>query len=151
MAATTVSFGDLPALAGRELGATAFRQLTQDQINTFAEATGDHQWIHTDPGRAARGPFGATIAHGHLTLALAIPFWTELLEVTGVTTKINYGLDKVRFIAPVAVGSRIRMHGTVAAVTEVSGGYQIGVHQVIEIEGASKPAVVAHAIYRFLA
>ena len=101
--------------------------------------------------RAAEGPFGAPIAHGFLTLSLAIPFWTELLDVTGVATKVNYGLDKVRFPAPVKVGSRIRMSATIATVTEIPGGVQIGVDQAIEIEGGTKPAVVAHGLYRFYA
>ncbi|MGO4103856.1 MaoC family dehydratase [Leifsonia sp. YAF41] len=151
MATTTVSFDELTALEGRELGYTDYREVTQQQINTFADATDDHQWIHTDPVRAADGPFGAPIAHGFLTLSLAIPFWTELLDVTGVATKVNYGLDKVRFPAPVKVGSRIRMSATIATVTEIPGGVQIGVDQAIEIEGGTKPAVVAHGLYRFYA
>jgi len=151
MATTTVSFEELTALEGRELGYTEYREVTQQQINTFADATDDHQWIHTDPVLAAGGPFGAPIAHGFLTLSLAIPFWTELLDVTGVTTKVNYGLDKVRFPAPVTVGSRIRMSATIASVTEIPGGVQIGVDQTIEVEGGRKPAVVAHGLYRFYA
>lgn len=151
MATTTISFDELTALEGRELGYTDYREVTQQQINTFADATDDHQWIHTDPVRAAEGPFGAPIAHGFLTLSLAIPFWTELLDVTGVATKVNYGLDKVRFPAPVKVGSRIRMSATIATVTEIPGGVQIGVDQAIEIEGGTKPAVVAHGLYRFYA
>jgi acyl dehydratase len=146
---TTIDYAALPTLAGTDLGFSEFRTVTQEQINTFADATDDHQWIHVDPERAATGPFGAPIAHGFLTLSLAVAFWTELLEVTGVTTKVNYGLEKVRFVAPVPVGSKIRMSATIAEVLEVAGGYQLSVDQTIEIEGATKPALVARGLYRF--
>lgn len=148
---TTVSLQDLPGLKGRDLGYTDYREVTQDQVNTFADATDDHQWIHTDPEKAKDGPFGAPIAHGFLSLSLAIPFWGELLEVTGVKTKVNYGLDKVRFVSPVKVGAKIRMSATVTDVTEVPGGFQVGVDQIIEADGEAKPAVVAHSLYRFYA
>ncbi|MBY8871366.1 MaoC family dehydratase [Micromonospora sp. PLK6-60] len=146
---TTIAYDQLADLAGTDLGYTDYRTVTQDQVNLFADATDDHQWIHVDPERARTGPFGAPIAHGFLTLSLAVPFWTELLEVKGVTTKVNYGLDKVRFPAPVAVGSRVRMRAVVAEVVEVRGGYQLAVDQTIEIEGGTKPAVVARGLYRF--
>lgn len=146
---TTIDYSELPTLVGRDLGFSAYRTVTQEQVNTFADATDDHQWIHVDPERAASGPFGAPIAHGFLTLSLAVAFWTELLEVDGVTTKVNYGLDKVRFPAPVTVGSRIRMSAVVAEVDEVPGGYQLAVDQAIEIDGSMKPAVVARGLYRF--
>ncbi|TCB95650.1 MaoC family dehydratase [Micromonospora zingiberis] len=148
---TTIAYDQLTDLAGTDLGYTEYRTVTQEQVNLFADATDDHQWIHVDPERAKSGPFGAPIAHGFLTLSLAVPFWTELLEVKGVTTKVNYGLDKVRFPAPVTVGSRVRMQATVAEVTEVRGGYQLAVDQTIEIEGGTKPAVVARGLYRFYA
>ncbi len=148
---TTIAYDQLADLAGTDLGCTEYRTVTQEQVNLFADATDDHQWIHVDPERASRGPFGAPIAHGFLTLSLAVPFWTELLEVKGVSTKVNYGLDRVRFPAPVTVGSRVRMRATIVEVAEVSGGYQITVDQTIEIEGASKPAVVARGLYRFYA
>ncbi|MEG3636380.1 MaoC family dehydratase [Micromonospora palythoicola] len=148
---TTITYEQLADLAGTDLGYTDYRTVTQDQVNLFADATDDHQWIHVDPERAKNGPFGAPIAHGFLTLSLAVPFWTELLDVKGVTTKVNYGLDKVRFPAPVKVGSRVRMTATVAEVVEVTGGYQIAVDQTIEIEGGTKPAVVARGLYRFYA
>ncbi|MEU6020744.1 MaoC family dehydratase [Micromonospora sp. NPDC047134] len=148
---TTIAYEQLPDLTGTDLGHTEYRTVTQDQVNLFADATDDHQWIHVDPERAKAGPFGAPIAHGFLTLSLAVPFWTELLEVKGVTTKVNYGLDKVRFPAPVPVGARVRMRATIAEVTEVRGGYQIAVDQTIEVEGGSKPAVVARGLYRFYA
>ncbi|MEV6690493.1 MaoC family dehydratase [Micromonospora sp. NPDC051196] len=148
---TTIAYDQLADLAGTDLGCTEYRTVTQDQVNLFADATDDHQWIHVDPERARTGPFGAPVAHGFLTLSLAVPFWTELLEVKGVTTKVNYGLDKVRFPAPVTVGSRVRMRATIAEVAEVRGGYQIAVDQTIEIEGGTKPAVVARGLYRFYA
>ncbi|MBB5827397.1 MaoC family dehydratase [Micromonospora carbonacea] len=146
---TTTTYERLADLAGVDLGCTGYRTVSQDQVNLFADATDDHQWIHVDPERARTGPFGAPIAHGFLTLSLAVPFWTELLEVEGVATKVNYGLDRVRFPAPVAVGSRVRMRATVVEVTEVRGGYQLVVDQTIEIEGGTKPAVVARGLYRF--
>ena len=148
---TTVDIADIATLEGKDLGFTNYLEITQERINTFADATNDHQWIHVDPERAKDGPFGRAIAHGFLTLSLAIPFWDSLLDVTGVTTKVNYGLDKVRFVSPVPVGSRIRMTATVASVSEVSGGWQLGVDQTIEVEGATKPAVVTHSLYRFYA
>lgn len=149
MSTTITTFRELPGLAGTDLGYTDYIEVDQAQIDTFADATDDHQWLHTDQERAKDGPFGMTVAHGFLTLSLAIPFWTELLDVTDVTTKVNYGLDKVRFPAPVTVGSKIRMRATIATVTEIAGGVQLGVDQTIEIEGGSKPAVVAHSLYRF--
>src|SRR5699024_12330483 len=103
------------------LRATSCSSITQAWVNTLADATSDHQWIHPDVERANEGPFGAPIAHGFLTLSLLIPFWSELLDVTGVSTKVNYGLEKVRFTIPVKVGSRIRMHAEVAEVKEVKG------------------------------
>jgi acyl dehydratase len=151
MSVVSVTFAELAALAGRDLGLSDFLEITQERVNTFADATDDHQWIHVDPARAKDGPFGAPIAHGFLTLSLGIKFWSELLEVTDATTKVNYGLDKVRFVSPVKVGAKIRMRAIVATVTEVPGGVQVGVDQTIEIEGAEKPAVVTHSLYRFYA
>jgi acyl dehydratase len=148
---TTVAYADAAGLAGTDLGYTDWLEITQDQVNTFADATGDHQWIHTDPERAKDGPFGGPIAHGFLTLSLAVTFWTELFDLEGVGTKVNYGLDKVRFISPVKVGARVRMTAVIAEVTEVAGGYQFAVDQTIEIEGGTKPAVVARGLYRFYA
>lgn len=144
-----VDFDTLLTLSGKDLGTTDYRQITQEQIKLFADATDDHQWIHTDPERAKDGPFGAPIAHGFLTLSLIIPFWGELFDVEGVTTKVNYGLDKVRFTSPVTVGSKVRMQATIAEVTEVKGGAQIKVNATIEIEGQERPAVVAEFLARF--
>ncbi len=140
---------ELTALAGSELGVTDWLEVGQGRIDTFADATDDHQWIHTDPERAARGPFGAPIAHGYLTLSLFIPLFTDLLDVRGVTTKVNYGLDRVRFPAPVKAGSRIRLRATLASVDEVRGGVQIAVDGTVEIEGGDKPACVLRSLSRF--
>nr|WP_269431757.1 MaoC family dehydratase [Corynebacterium deserti] len=121
-------------------------------VNTFADATDDQPWIHTDPERAKEGPFGAPIAHGFLTLSMLIPFWGELLDVTGVTTKVNYGLDKVRFTSPVKVGSRIRMSAVVKEISEVKGnGLHLVADGTVEIEGQERPAVVATFRTRFYA
>ena len=148
---TTVDYADVAGLAGTDLGFTEWLEVTQDRVNLFADATDDHQWIHVDPERAASGPFGAPIAHGFLSLSLTVKFWSELFDATGVTTRVNYGLDKVRFVSPVKVGARVRGGAVIAEVTEVRGGYQFAVDQTIEIEGADKPAVVARGLYRFYA
>ncbi|MFG2640690.1 MaoC family dehydratase [Streptomyces sp. NPDC048370] len=132
-----------------DLGTSDWLEITQQRVDTFADATDDHQWIHTDPERAAAGPFGAPIAHGCLTLSLFIPLFTGLLDVQGVTTKVNYGLDKVRFPAPVRVGSRIRLVGRLASVDDVPGGVQIAVDGTVEIEGGAKPAAVLRSLSRF--
>lgn len=142
---------ELKAAKGEHLGYTEWRTITQRQVDLFADATDDHQWIHVDPERAKEGPFGGPIAHGFLSLSLTVKFWSELFDLEGVTTKVNYGLDKVRFVSPVKVGDRVRMNAVIAEVTEVPGGYQFAVDQTIEIEGGSKPAVVARGLYRFYA
>src|SRR3954465_5978068 len=105
----------LLSLGGVQLGTTSWVEVTQDQVNTFADATGDHQWIHVDPERAASGPFGGTIAHGYLTLALIIPLWTSLLEIENLGMGVNYGLNKVRFPSPVPVGGKMRLTAHIAA------------------------------------
>ena len=148
---TTIAYSDIPSLAGTDLGVTEWFEITQDRVNLFADATDDQQWIHVDPERAEDGPFGGAIAHGFLTLSLAVKFWSELFDVTGDSTRVNYGLDKVRFVSPVKVGARVRMNAVIDEVTEVRGGYQFAVDQTIEIEGADKPAVVARGLYRFYA
>jgi acyl dehydratase len=152
MTTTANGLDEIKALAGTDLGHTDWLQVSQERVNTFADATDDHQWIHVDPERAAGGPFGGTIAHGYLTLALLIPLMTELLDVTGVRMSINYGLDKVRFPAPVPVGAKIRLRGQVASADEVAGnGVQVTVDFTVEIEGSEKPACVARGIYRHYA
>ncbi|MCG7202397.1 MaoC family dehydratase [Streptomyces arenae] len=151
MSVTVNGLDELKKLAGGDLGTSDWIEVTQERIDTFADATGDHQWIHVDPERAAEGPFGAPIAHGYLTLSLFIPLFTELLDVQGVTTKVNYGLNKVRFPSPVKVGSRIRLAARLAEVEDVPGGVQIAVDGTIEIEGGTKPAAVLQSLSRFYA
>ncbi|MBD0841372.1 MaoC family dehydratase [Streptomyces sp. TRM68416] len=151
MSITVNGLDELKKLAGTDLGTSEWIEVTQERIDTFADATGDHQWIHVDPQRAAEGPFGAPIAHGYLTLSLFIPLFTELLDVQGVTTKVNYGLNKVRFPSPVKVGSRIRLSGRLAEVEDVPGGVQITVDGTIEIEGGAKPVAVLQSLSRFYA
>src|SRR5699024_9349199 len=132
----TVSFDEVANLADTDLGVTEWMVVTQEMIDTFADATNDHQWIHTDMDRAKDGPFGAPIAHGFLTLSLIIPFWSQLFDVTGASIKINYGLDKVRFINPVKVGSRIRMKAEITDIVESKGnGLHLVANTIIEIEG----------------
>ena len=147
--ATAVTYKELLGMEGADLGYSEWLTVTQEQINMFADATNDHNWIHIDPERAKTGPFGVPIAHGFLTLSLVIPLWSELLDPTDVDTRVNYGLDKVRFIAPVPVNSRIRMHAKIDSITEVKGGIQLGVTQTVEIDGSEKPAVIAEGLYRF--
>lgn len=137
------------AAAGQDLGATAWIELTQQRINTFADATGDHQWIHVDPERAKTGPFGACVAHGYLTLSLANLFLPELVSYQRLKMGVNYGCDKVRFPAPVKVGSRLRGRGEVLAAERVKGdGVQLTVRISVEIEGADKPGCVVDTISR---
>ena len=140
------------ALAGQDLGRSDWLQISQEQVQLFADATGDQQWIHVDPERAKDGPFGGTIAHGYLTLALIIPLFNELLELRGVRMSVNYGLEKVRFPSPVPVGSKIRLAGQVVSVEDVSGdGVQMLLDFTIEVDGQDKPACVARAVYRHYA
>jgi acyl dehydratase len=147
---TVTSVDELTALTGKHLGYSAWREITQEQINMFADATDDHQWIHIDPERAAAGPFGTTIAHGFLTLSLVIPMWSEILHFEGGRLAVNYGLNKVRFVSPVPVGSKIRTGATLVSVETVAdGGVQIVVDFVIEREGAEKPSCIAQGLYRF--
>ncbi|WP_225630432.1 MaoC family dehydratase [Streptomyces solaniscabiei] len=152
MPTTAHGIDGLKALGGTDLGRTEWREITQDRVNTFADATDDHQWIHTDPERAKDGPFGGPIAHGYLTLSLIIPLFGELLDITGISMSVNYGLDKVRFPSPVPVGAKIRLHGAVGAVEEVKGnGVQMPLTFTVEVEGSDKPACVAQAVYRHYA
>ncbi|MGI8393246.1 MaoC family dehydratase [Leucobacter sp. W1038] len=148
---TMIPFAELPEYVGKDLGYTDWFEITQDRVNLFADAADDHQWIHVDPVRAADGPFGAPIAHGFLTLSLLIPLQTALFDIEGASTKVNYGLDKVRFVSPVPVGSKVRLTATIAEVLEVPGGLQAVIDVVIELEGGTKPAVVARSLQRFYA
>lgn len=134
---------------GTELGKSSWIEITQEDIDLFAAATRDRQWIHVDPRRAAEGPFASTIAHGYLTLSLVIPLWSELLQVEKVGMAINYGLNRLRFPAPVPVGSRVRLAGKLASSREVPGGVEVSADLTMEIEGQEKPALAAEALYRF--
>ena len=143
------TFAELAELEDTRLGPSAWIEIDQRRIDTFAAATDDHQWIHTDPARAAEGPFGTTIAHGYLTLALIIPLWSQLLDVREARTKVNYGLNKVRFPAPVPVGSKVRATAKLAGVEPVAGGVQVTVDAVIERDGTDKPVCIAQPVFRF--
>jgi acyl dehydratase len=149
---TVKGLDGLKSLVGEDLGHSSWLEITQDMVNTFADATGDHQWIHVDVQRAEQGPFGAPIAHGYLTLSLVIPLFGELLKVEGITMGVNYGLDRVRFPSPVPVGSNIRLAATVVSVEEVAGdGVQTTLDFIVEVEGSPKPACVARPVYRHYA
>jgi acyl dehydratase len=149
MAELTLKRDELRAHVGQRLGASAWHQVTQEQVRLFADATGDHQWIHLDTGRAAAGPFGGTIAHGFLTLSLAPQLVAEVLEVADAAITINYGLNRVRFPAPLPVGSRVRADVTCAAVEDVPGGQQVTYSVTFEREGGEKPVCVAELLLRY--
>jgi acyl dehydratase len=136
-------------LLGQQIGYSEWRAVTQERIDLFADATDDHQWIHVDPEAAKGGPFGGTIAHGYLTLALIPSFLQEVLLVDGMKFGVNYGANKVRFPSPVPVGSDLRMGVTVASVEDLDGEAQVVFEMVIEIRGAPKPACVAQVVYRY--
>jgi acyl dehydratase len=142
---------DLLGAVGRKLGASEWLAIDQARVDQFADATGDHQWIHVDPERAKSGPFGGTIAHGYLTLSLVNSFLPQLLEVRGVSMGVNYGCDRVRFPAPVKVGARVRGVGEVVAAEEVKGGaVQVTVRVSVEVEGSDRPACIVDTISRFM-
>ena len=148
---TLESLSDLAALVGQEVAVSDWITVTQEQVNLFAQATGDHQWIHIDVERAKDGPFGGTIAHGYLTLSLASFFLPQIARYEGFAMAINYGVDKVRFVAPVLVGKRIRAGAEMMEVTDVKGGgIQTKVLITIEIEGSEKPACVIESISRWI-
>ena len=140
---------DLLDAVGKHLGFSDWEAVDQQRIDQFANATGDHQWIHVDPDKAADGPFGKTIAHGYLTLSMANLFLPQVMQVDNTSMGVNYGCEKVRFPSPVPVGSRIRGGGEVMSAEEVKGGIQVVVRMTIEIEGADRPACVVDTISRF--
>ena len=140
----------LSAAVGTHLGYTDWMEVDQTRIDLFAEATGDHQWIHVDRERAAVGPFGTTIAHGYLTLSLTNKMLPDLIRVDGISMGINYGTEKVRFPSPVLVGSRVRGGAELVSVDEVSGGYQAVIRVTVEVEGSDRPACVVDSVSRFL-
>ncbi|HEY6276753.1 MAG TPA: MaoC family dehydratase [Streptosporangiaceae bacterium] len=152
MTVTANGLDELKALAGADLGHTGWLEITQDRVNAFADATDDHQWIHVDTQKAAAGPFGGTIAHGYLTLSLVVHLFSELAEVRGVSMGINYGLNKVRFPAPVPVGSKVRLAARVGAVEDAGvNAVQAVMDCTIELESSEKPACVAQAVFRYYA
>jgi len=149
MTTTTTTIAELPSLKGTELGTSDWFEVTQERVNTFADATGDHQWIHVDVERAtAESPFGGPIGHGYLTLSLVVPMYSQVLSVSDAKMGVNYGLNKVRFPAPVPVGSRIRLTATLNDVTEIAGGLQLVIGAVIEREGGEKPVCIAELVFR---
>ncbi|HEX2550607.1 MAG TPA: MaoC family dehydratase [Nocardioidaceae bacterium] len=146
---TTTTLAELPSLKGTELGTSDWYEVTPESVNLFADATGDHQWIHVDVERATKeSPFGGPIAHGYLTLSLLIPMWKQVLTVTDAKMGVNYGLNKVRFPAPVPVGSKVRARVTLKDVEEVAGGLQNTFAVTIEREGGDKPVCIAEWVTR---
>ncbi len=153
MAISTINgLDELRAAVGRDLGTSDWLEITQDRVNTFADATGDDQWIHVDVERArAESPFGGPIAHGYLTLSLTNFFLPQVVEVTGISSGVNYGVNKVRFPAAVPVGSRVRGQVTLESAEDVRGGVQTTMVITVELEGSEKPACIVEAISRWLA
>ncbi|MEV4915871.1 MaoC family dehydratase [Streptomyces tirandamycinicus] len=150
MALTVHGMAEIAQLAGRDLGRSRWREVTQELVDAFADVSGDYQWIHTDTERAARGPYGRTIAHGYMILSWGVPLFSELLRVSGVGMALNYGTDRVRFPAPVPVGSRVRLHAEVSGIRQVSrGGIAMTRAFTFELEGSEKPACVAQSLTHF--
>ena len=145
--ATQLTIAELEQSAGRDLGTSSWHSVDQEKINLFAQATGDHQWIHVDPERAAEGPFGGTVAHGYLTLSLLPMLMSEVVSVTDAQMGVNYGTEKIRFTAPVPSGSRVRLHAKLQRAERRGPGvvYHVGVE--IEVEGQEKPALVGEVVY----
>ncbi|MDQ1437686.1 MAG: hypothetical protein QOK43_1315 [Acidimicrobiaceae bacterium] len=137
---------------GQHLGYSDWHEVTQDQVNLFADATGDHQWIHVDPERAKKeSPFGGPIAHGYLTISLAPLLLPQVVQVRGISMGVNYGINKLRFPAPVPVGSKLRAGATLSSVEEIPGGAQVTMDITFEVDGQDKPACVAQVVYRYYA
>ena len=143
-----MKISELKDNVGKELGSSSWHEITQARIDTFAQATDDHQWIHVDPDMAAQGPFGTTVAHGYLTLSLAPALMSEIWEFEDVQMGINYGLNRVRFPAPVPVGSKVRATAKLQSVEEIANGVQIVVECTFEREGGDKPVCVAETVSR---
>jgi acyl dehydratase len=149
MTTTVQGIDGLKELVGQHLGYSDYVEVTQEQVNLFADATGDHQWIHVDPERAKAGPFGGPIAHGYLTLSLAPALLPQILQVSGISMGVNYGTEKVRFPSPVPVGSKVRAGAQLVSVDDVAGGAQVTMDVTFEVEGAPKPSCVAQVVYRY--
>jgi len=145
---TISGIDELRAKVGEELGVSEWHEVTQDAINAFADATGDHQWIHVDPERAAQTPWGSTIAHGLYTLSIGPKFTFDMFTIEGFAFGLNYGYNKVRFPAPLPVNSRVRMRATLSSVDDVPGGVQLTITQTFEREGEDKPVCVAESVSR---
>jgi acyl dehydratase len=145
---TISGIDELRAKVGEELGVSEWHEVTQDDINAFADATGDHQWIHVDPERAAQTPWGSTIAHGLYTLSIGPKFTFDMFTIEGFAFGLNYGYNKVRFPAPLPVNSRVRMRATLSSVDDVPGGVQLTITQTFEREGEEKPVCVAESVSR---
>jgi acyl dehydratase len=150
MTTTVNGIDGLRDLVGTHLGESEWMEVTQERVNLFADATGDHQWIHVDPERATReSPFGGPIAHGYLTLSLIPVLLPQVLVVRGISMGVNYGCEKVRFPSPVPVGARLRMSAELVALEEVRGGVQLTIRATLATEGAAKPSCVADVVYRY--
>jgi acyl dehydratase len=151
MTTTIQGIDGLKERVGDHLGYSEWHLVTQEQVNTFAEATGDFQWIHVDVERAKQGPFGCPIAHGYLTLSLGPLLIPQIVKVEGIAMAVNYGLNKVRFPAPVPVGSKLRLGATLAGVEDIAGGAQVTMGMVYELDGGDKPVCVAEIVFRYYA
>ena len=150
MARTINGVDELKSLVGEHLGTSDWIEIDQARVNLFADATGDHQWIHVDPEKAKDGPFGGTIAHGYLTMSLGPVLLPQVVVVSGFSMALNYGLNKLRFPSPVPVGSKLRLSAELLDVEDVTGGVQTTYRLTFEVEGQAKPACVAEALYRWL-
>jgi acyl dehydratase len=148
---TITGLDELVAAQGEELGVSDWHEITQERIDAFAEATGDTYWIHTDPERAAAGPLGSTIAHGLYTLSLGPAFTYTIVTFDGFTISLNYGYEKIRFPAPLPVGSRVRMHCRLAAVDRADGSARVTLSQTFEREGSEKPVCIASHVVHLVA
>ena len=149
LAMVTIDVHDLANHAGADLGRSTEREITQERVDLFADATDDHQWIHVDPERARTGPFGRTVAHGYLTLSLVPSLIFECLQVTGARLSVNYGVNRVRFPAPVPVGERVRLAARINDVKPVEGGHQLVIGFELAVVGAEKPSAVGEVLYNF--
>jgi acyl dehydratase len=143
----TLTLAELESGAGRELGTSDWHEITQEQINQFAGATGDHQWIHVDPEAAANGPFGTTVAHGYLTLSMLPMLLSEVVSVSDAVMGVNYGTEKIRFTSPVPSGSRVRLHAKLVRAERRGPSVVWSVGVEVEIEGKEKPALVGEVVY----
>jgi acyl dehydratase len=148
MSENKIEMAELPGKSGTHLGYTDWQEMTQDRVNQFADVTDDHQYIHVDVERAKSSPFGGTVAHGFLTLSLVAPITQQLMQVTDASAAVNYGLDRVRFPAPLPVGSEFRGGAEIVEVTEIPHGLQVKARVTVEVKGAEKPSLVADSLVR---